>query len=216
MNFLTLWELGHRLAEKNPYRSPYLPLHHAVKDAFRLLVTEIYNGRLVSSLIYEKHTPEHDLDPEYYIRDHLNSIWDIQAAKRFPRRFLQSVFIDRVDFELWCIDTEFTKPEFWFKLDTNYYHYADDELEGKEPTAEPIGKRAKTNQAKTKIQHKAKSLWANQPDMNITDMANHAAITDISKHWSFDTVRKWLRPVAPDHIKGKRGRPKKMSQNSIL
>ena len=207
---LTLWELGHRLAGANPYRSKYLPLTSATKDAFRNLATEIYEGHLESSLIYEKKTKEHDMPAEYFIRAHLDSIWDIQSGRWYSRSFLQFVSVERVSYLDWCDLTGYPTPEFWPELDVeNLRWYQDDDLT--QPIPESESKTQIKRRMRKAVTDLAKQKWSENDQLNLTDISNMEDIQDAARHYSPATLRKWIQPHAPEHIKGKRGRPKKPS-----
>lgn len=89
-----------------------------------------------------------------------------------------------------------------------------DEVEVEVPTDdnsqnEP-DKLGASQQAKFIAQRMATQLWKEYPDRNITEMAKDADILKYSgaAHYR-SALPKWLSEVAPKHIKGKRGRPRK-------
>lgn len=65
-------------------------------------------------------------------------------------------------------------------------------------------------QAKFIAQRMATQLWKEYPQRTITEMARDADILKYSGAAHYLTVLpRWLSEVAPKHIKGKRGRPRK-------
>lgn len=59
-------------------------------------------------------------------------------------------------------------------------------------------------------QEAAKKLWAQYPNMTIAAMCRRHEIQQAGgKNYTDKTLRSWLSPVAPPHVRAKRGRPKK-------
>ncbi|MBI5861869.1 MAG: hypothetical protein HZB64_06800 [Rhodocyclales bacterium] len=59
-------------------------------------------------------------------------------------------------------------------------------------------------------QDTAKKLWAQYPTMTIAEMYRHNELRQAGgKNYTDKTLRSWLSPVAPPHVRAKRGRPKK-------
>lgn len=59
-------------------------------------------------------------------------------------------------------------------------------------------------------QNAAKNLWGKHPNMTIAEMYRHNDIRQAGgKNYTDKTLRTWLSPVAPPHVRAKRGRPKK-------
>ncbi len=216
---LTLWEIAFRWNGLNPdnlkYRF-YLPLE--VKDSFRLMTEAILEARLESSLSIDKWNPNLDPDqnlgPEFYIRYHLDDIHKCIANQHFNQKFLKFIWVDRYAFRLWCKTLNIALPEFWFpqgwNIDPKNIDLLDDEYE--EGNDDPKGKKLRSNQRTTiACQEIAKHLWRNHPEMTIASMVKHNAIQTLGGAASFGdaTVRLWLSSVAPDHVKNKRGRPRK-------
>lgn len=206
---LTLWELGHRLANQSPYRFSWLPLHWQVKDALRLLANEIYEGRLESNLIYEKERPDHHIPDNYYIRTHLDNLRGTVAGQFYPRRLFTFVSVERIYFEYWCAQTGYPKPGFWFSLDTSwtYKDYREWENYFRPPT-----KADRRRQTAVKV---AQRQWANDPTKPIMQVASSDEMAETLPHFESDSIRKWIAPFAPDSIKGKRGRPKKNENKEL-
>ena len=207
---MSLWELGHRMAGLNPYRLSLLPLTAELKDAFRTLVTEIHEHRLDSSLIYEKYREEHDLDREFYLRTHLETIFEIQGNRRFHRRFLKSVFVEQRQFLLWCEQMEYPKPRFWNFLNLDnlnaLYHGSEEDLAAEIDSLTPSGRKSNM---KFWVGVTAERIWLDNPTMPVRDLVLAPEIVALTEHYQRDTVQRWVAPLAPDAVRGKRGRPKK-------
>ncbi len=217
---LSLWELAHRMAGENPYRTRLFGLPPAVKDTVRLLMNEILEGHLESTLIMEKRHPDSDEPEEFFIRSHIDDIYRCIAGKHFPRKLLNFVGIDRWAFAQWCQHTKHPLPDFWFGVE---YRWPEDrhEMEDGEETssdavidAAPIegpDKLAPVQRTKVTCQNIAAYLWKESPDMTIADMVKRDEVQRLGGggHYSEKTLRKWLSQVAPPSVKGRRGRPPK-------
>jgi hypothetical protein len=70
----------------------------------------------------------------------------------------------------------------------------------------------RTNQrARIACQVVATSLWKNEPEATIASMVKHPAIQQLcsGSHYDDETIREWIKVVAPDAVRQKRGRPPK-------
>ncbi len=203
---LTVWELAHRLAGHDPDRWywPRLPL--SVRDHIRLLTNEILSWHLDSLLIMEKRRPESEDPPEFYIRSHLDDIYDCIAGHRYPKRFLKFVTVDRSAFRLWCEHSGYPLPEFWFSVDYRSPHEGDEP----EPTAAADGRqRSKSQNAKKECREMARKIWAEFPNLRIAEAVRQIRDQGVGAHYAEKTVRKWIQPNAPDGVRNRPGRPKK-------
>jgi hypothetical protein len=122
-------------------------------------------------------------------------------------------------------------PEFWFppgwNISPNRLLYDDleavdgetNDLSNKNETDADKEVKLKTNQrARAACEQLAELLWKDNPDLNIANMVEHEIIKkygarfyegDIIRRFGDETVRRWIKDLAPPHIQGKPGRPKK-------
>lgn len=110
---LTVWEIGHRWAGKDPsWTSLLIPL--AARDNFRNMFDAILCLHLTCSTIsLEKRTD--DDDPHFsYIRDDLQAVHDIIEGVRFNRKLLKWARVERWAFKEWCEGHAIPLPDFWF------------------------------------------------------------------------------------------------------
>lgn len=88
----------------------------------------------------------------------------------------------------------------------------DEEEPASEPSAPINPKKLRHNQkARMMVQHMATQLWKEHPDRTIAEMAIDKDLLRYcdAEHYTTGAVRKWLSAVAPQHIKGQPGRPRK-------
>ncbi len=209
---LTLWEIAFRtnkLDPDNPKYLFYLPLE--VKDTFRLLVDNILNANLVSSLSLDKWHPKSDSLKEFYIREYTDDIYKCIGNISYKRKLLKFIFIERYDFEKWSRSQNIPLPAFWFPTgwmthpDETYFDIGDTSDDDK-------SKKLRSNQrSKITCQEIAIQVWKDFPEMTIASMIKHADIKLYGKsdHYTEAVVRKWLSEIAPAHVSNKRGRPPK-------
>lgn len=134
---ISLWELAHRLNGLDPSRRHWFGMPLALKDTFRLLLTEILNMRLNSGLIMDKREYDDDpSDPEHYIRYHLDAIYACMAGQRYPVNLFKFVPIDRYDFWRWCKHSGYPIPDFWFGLNWTYPDDLDQADNDKKPVSD--------------------------------------------------------------------------------
>jgi hypothetical protein len=221
---LSLWEIAHRWNNADPDKIHWFGLPLEVKDSFRLMMNAILSTELVSSLSMEKWHPGSDSPPESFIRYYIDDIYACIGGHKFNRKLFKSVGIERWYFQKWCEMYNIPLPEFWFpsgwKIEPDRI-FADeseeiddeaDDLTNKDETNADKDSKLKANQkAKIACQQIAEYLWKEQPSINITDMVKHELIQKYGggAHYENETIRRWIQVVAPAHIQGKRGRPKK-------
>ncbi len=73
------------------------------------------------------------------------------------------------------------------------------------------GKLRQNQLAKVACQVVAANLWKAAPEATIASMVKHEAIQRLcgGSYYDEDTVRTWIKVVAPDAVRQKRGRPRK-------
>ena len=103
---------------------------------------------------------------------------------------------------------DLTTDQLFAELERISYEF---ELATGEKPDEAMAKLTEPQRAKIATQVVALQVWKDLPTTNITDMARNELVRKYggSATYSHDTLMDWLREVAPDGIKGKRGRPPK-------
>jgi hypothetical protein len=133
---LTLWDLGHRMAGKNPFRWRFFRVPFAVRDNFRLLLNEILHDHLQTDLRMTKWEPGMDSTPEMHIHHHLDAIHEGIYRGLCSKRFLKSVVVDRWEFHHWCLQSGYPLPAFWYGCD--YQEDDEDALIGEDVDTEEL------------------------------------------------------------------------------
>jgi hypothetical protein len=210
---LTLWELGHRLAGEDPHAwRPFGP-SLAVRDNFRMLLNEILNYNLISSLIMEKWDPKADTSEDMHIRYYLDTIGECIDRGKCSKTLLKAVWVPRGKFWGWCQQSNYPLPDFWFAYE---YRMPAEEgevvPEGNEGAPPDHPDKLRPNQRiRVACQQIASQLWKEAPTTTIADMIRNDAIQRLGGAANFEdkTVREWLKPIAPPAVRNKRGRPRK-------
>ncbi len=111
---LSIWELSHRWAGYDPERFVFTyPVD--VKDNFKLLMYAILSGEVYcETLSLAKRPHDSKADPAYYIRTHIDDVYDCIGGLRYKKKLLKWALIGRDDFKEWCERRSIPLPEFWF------------------------------------------------------------------------------------------------------
>lgn len=210
-DMLTVWELAHRLAASDPHKRYWFGLPLPVKDNIRLLMNEIFSYRLTSSLIMEKHHGNSDLDPEDYVRYHLDDIYSCLWGHGLSRKLAKSIVIDRWDFWQWCQQSRYELPDFWFGVEYQFFDEEDNEVSDSESEDIPRSVTPREENRKTREQCRvmARELWGDKPSLPIAQVARVIQERGLANHFGEKTVVSWIRNFAPKGVQGRSGRPKK-------
>jgi hypothetical protein len=204
-DFLSVWELAHRLAGSDPYKQYWFGLPHPVKDNVRLLFSEVLDYRLTSSLIIDKRPEVSDIPDEYFIRPHLDLIYSCIEGKSFPKRLLKFVQIDLLDFHDWCERTDRDPPAFW-----PLTRYLSDEGLSEQSDPRPPKSSGSRNQGiRAKCRQRASAIWDENPALRIAQVAREIQSEGIGDHFTEKTVVNWIRSTAPASVRNQPGRPRK-------
>ena len=86
-------------------------------------------------------------------------------------------------------------------------------VEASEPAKGGEQKLRHNQRARIACQVVADSLWKRGPETSIAAMVKHEVIQHYcgGSHYDEETVRGWIKVVAPDAVRRKRGRPKKQN-----
>lgn len=239
---LSVWEISFRWAGFDPDRVyPLYPLE--VKDNFKLLMDAVLNGQIYcETLLLAKRPSGSIADPQYYVRTHLDEIYNCIWGKRYNRKLLHWALISRDDFFEWCERRGVPLPEFWFpqgwKYDFEWPEFGtraswarhqepsqeggfsvrfelpdNDESTLTDDESNEVKKGSATdtkNIIKLCAQNIAIQIWKEEKDKTIAEMARDERVLKYSGAVrDHETIRKWLREVAPSNVKGRPGRPKK-------
>lgn len=215
---LSIWEIACRSNDLDPSIVDIKNLPLKLKDAIKSISRATHydeNMSLLNSNGIENHTAFNPkTDKRYDTKEIQTKINDCYEKEIFDKEFLETVFIEDEHFAKWCINKNIPLPTFWFP---NGWKPLD--FEDKTPPVNVIDVENKpdinlrSNQAdKIACQAIGRTLWDIHPNMTIAAMCKHDAVQKYGNgkiYIGAHTLRDWLSEVAPENIKGKKGRPKK-------
>lgn len=207
---LSLWEIACRINELDPRAVNTKDLPLKVRDSLKALTRAIHYHENMPVLNYrgiENHTVRNEKTGLSYDNDTVHTkISECYENESFDKDFLDTVYFENETFANWCLKQNIPLPQFWFP---NGWHLH--ELIKVENTKPEINFRS--NQIdKFVCQAVSRTLWDIFPEMTIAAMCQHDAIQIYGNgklYIGVHTLRDWISEVAPEHIKGKKGRPKK-------
>lgn len=123
---------------------------------------------------------------------------------------LLGVYLDQTEVMRWCFNAGKELPDFWFEPDEVQAQW--EFLNRGRLTAASTPKLRPDQEDKAKCQGIARGLWKQHPDMTIADMARRREILVEGNGKAYtgkNTLRNWLKEVAPEAVRKRRGRPKK-------
>ncbi|HEX5806625.1 MAG TPA: hypothetical protein VFY31_09865 [Macromonas sp.] len=227
---LSLWTIGFKWAGLEPNRT-WLRIPPSAGDNFRTLLSEILNLHLdCLSLAPEKYAGD---DPElakFHIRYWLDDINAAIHGHHFNRKLLKWAVVEREAFRDWCERRSIPLPEFWFPPGWTEYRWPENdpahELDLESPIDEgitaassPVETESNDSKDTTKwrpcqrhrvaCQVIAEVLWKNDHSILIPEMARDERVLQLGggAFYSEDTIKDWIKEVAPEAIQGKKGRP---------
>lgn len=222
-NYLSLWEIAHRWHNADPNKTDPENLPFEIQDTLRYLSRLVLAGKLyLHEQLFISIKNDHG---NVKNQSHLIGCGEIPPAyeecvteRKYTKKVLDIYLIDRVDLFRFSVINDEPFPDFWWDASivvTVGGHYTEN--------SDPASKTQILAAARISIIDKsicqavAKTLWEIYPDMNITRMTKHPSILKYgggSNYPGKNTLRDWLREVAPEHLKNKPGRPKTTKPNN--
>lgn len=205
---LSIWEIACRIYELDPSVTEVKNLPLKVKDAIKSITRAIHydeNMSVLSDRGIENHGMTNQKTGKQYNSELIHDLLsDCYEKEKFDKEFLDAVYIEDEHFAKWCINKNIPLPSFWFPNGWKPIDFEDQKVDT--PTL-------RSNQIDRLVcQAIARTLWDIYPNMTIADMCKHDAIQRYGNgklYGGVHTLRDWLSEIAPDNIKGKKGRPKK-------
>jgi len=217
MDMLSLWEIAHRMHGIPPDEHEDPPSD--VGDTLRELLvgtSDVFNpydsggnpiGYGIASVFLGR--------PSKFERRVEKAI----NERTYDKRWLNSVFIEQDEFEIWCALHNRPLPDFWFsshwQLSPKAQFYRDSWSRGgiggtKSEKASPLSLRP-VQEDRQRCEALATRLWKEFPSLTIAAMMKRPEIQreGNGKLYKEKALRRWLSSKAPPDIKGKRGRPRK-------
>lgn len=207
--FLSIWEIAHRWEGLDPAQDGVISVTSKLGERLRQLLwaaTHALNG-------YDAHGELIPMEMLWFGFPKTSTAKKLELAFHDPgayRDFLKSIFLSQQEVGK-VFPGVVELPGFWF--DENEVMRSRGYLQPRQPV--PLNRvpamRA-DQQDRLTCQDIAKRLWAEQPDMTIANMTKHPLILVEGNGKAYkgkNTLRNWLKEVAPDSVRKRRGRPKK-------
>lgn len=215
-DYLSLWEVAHRWHGIDPNRTDSSDLPLSVQDALRYLCKAVLNGELPLYVSDAIDAGDVFREIRYYFVDELpGAIQSCVFAREYDKVVLDGHLISRHSlFERWIRrDEKF--PDFWEddRLISDFGGVFVKEEAHKDQ--KPLGSNSSLFD-QSLCQAIAKTLWDIYPNWTIEAMTKHPSILKYGNGALYkgkNTLRDWLSPVAPAHVK-KPGRPKKLKSSN--
>jgi len=216
---LSIWEIACRIYELDPSVTEVKNLPLKVKDAIKSLTRAFHydeNMIALNSNGIENHHAINQKTGKRYDSEIIDQLLtDCYEKEKIDKEFLDAIYIEDEHFANWCINKSIPLPKFWFPNGWKPIDFEDhnssqnlDDNDHKVAISIP-----RSNQIdKITCQAIARTLWDLYPNTTISDMCKHDAIQRYGNgklYIGAHTLRDWLSEVAPDNIKGKKGRPRK-------
>lgn len=216
---LSIWEIACRINELDPSVTEVKNLPLKAKDAIKSIIRAIHydeNMSILSNRGIENHGATNQKTGKKYDSDIIHDLLsDCYEKEKFDKEFLDAVYIEDEHFAKWCINKNIPLPSFWFPNGWKAHDYKEEIIMDENSKSESISDNTKLKESqidKLVCQAIARTIWDIEPDMTIASMCKHQAIQiygNGKQYTGLHTLRNWLSEVAPENIKGKKGRPKK-------
>ena len=213
---LSIWEIACRMNDLDPRKveTKNLPLN--VRDALKSLTRAIHYDEdlpVLSNRGIENQTVRNEKTGLKYDNETVhNKISDCYEKELFDKDFLDTIYFENEHFAKWCFRKIIPLPIFWFP---NGWDFEESE---NIPTNIKSEANLRPNQIdKLLCQAISRTLWSLFPEMTIASMCKHEAIQIFGNGKQYKgahTLRDWISEVAPENIKGNKGRPKNANPNN--
>lgn len=216
---LSLWEVAHRWHDIDPNKTDPFNLPLVVQDTLRYLCGAALNGEI--SLFTSDTIDASDGRGNYFRKVRYHTIDELPPAlqscvfaREYEKSVLDDLLISRHNLFERSIRGNAKFPDFWEdeKLITDLGGVIHEKIP--EEHSPPRPNSSLFDQSL--CQAIAKTLWDIHPNMTIEGMTKHPAILKYGNGALYkgkNTLRDWLSPVAPEHVK-KPGRPKKLKSSN--
>lgn len=216
---LSIWEIACRTNDFDPSAIDIKNIPLKVKDAIKSIARAIHfdeNMIILNNRGIENYGATNQKTGKQYSSELIHDLLsDCYEKEKFDKEFLDAVYIEDEHFANWCINKKISLPSFWFPNGWNSYDQEEKKIVDENSKSESLTDITKLKESqidKIVCQAIARTLWDIEPDMTIASMCKHQAIQiygNGKQYTGLHTLRNWLSEVAPDNIKGKKGRPKK-------
>jgi hypothetical protein len=229
--YLSIWEIAHRWRDVNPDKSDPANLPLNIQDTIRYICKGVLNGELHLFDLCVEEIPASDnrLGVHSEVRQYRVSKPPSELSESLSRTYdkksLDAYFIEADNLFDYCLNSQPTErgvvhldfPSCWSHLLPGA-----SDIEEAPDNFEPLKMQPLRPVQIDKLvcQAVAKTIWDIYPTMTITAMSEHTAILEHGggKLYSGkNTLRDWVREVAPENVRNKPGRPegKKSSNDAV-
>ena len=206
--FLSIWEIAHRWEGCDPDELGRVTIMSKLGVRLRQLIWTASHA----IHCYDVHGEQLPMEYLWFGFPKTSLAKKLDIAFHDPgahRDFLRTVFINQNELKkvlLGCNDL----PEFWFEdWELANVHRPSRLASKHDPDALP---RRPDQQDRLTCQQIARRLWSENPTMTIADMTRNPEILVQGNGKAYkgkNTLRNWLKEVAPPAVRNRRGRPKK-------
>ncbi len=209
MELLSIWEVGHRWQGVDPRVQLPDGVPIEVQDRLRQLA----HAAIAFINPYDAHGEIIPMEklwfgfPKTQFGKHLDkAVHDPLAYKAL----LGDVYLNQTEVMKWCFGTDLDLPEFWFEsADFEWQR----QLRGGSHSTKVSPAKPRPDQVdRAKCREIALQLWKEHPNMTIADMCRRREIQLDGNGKAYKgkyTLRNWLKDLAPETVRKRRGRPKK-------
>lgn len=230
---LSVWDICFRWAGYDP-RKFYLRIPLEVENNARNLIKAIHEAELAcESITLEKRDFEKDevkLSFYYWV----DAFFSTTSGRFVSRKLLKWASINRYDFMQWCQRMNAPLPEFWFPQGWNlqyelpendYYpglihdlkYWPEEERKAffeNRDKSDPVRADLKTRhnqEARIASRMVAANIWKLDSDRSIASVIRDDVIQKLcgANRYDEDTIREWIKDIAPPEVRARRGRPRK-------
>lgn len=223
--YLSIWEVAHRWRDVNPDKTDPTDIPLAVQDTIRYICHGILDGGLaIVHLIVMSSDGNTDgshfrSEIRPYHVDEIPPELENCLYRKYNKDVLNAYFIEAENLFDFCLNSQrkgfFTNldfPSFWSDQ-VDALSIVHNESDAKEPEQTQVKAQSLRPSQIDKLvcQAIAKTLWDIYPTMNITAMSEHSAILEHGGGKIYigkNTLRDWVKDVAPENVRNKPGRPK--------
>ena len=213
----------HGLNQRLPDVKQYpIPVIHTLQAVCQAMLYEELNPYEKNGILHIRNASDYSYDQDRPVwgRPELThgDFWErvaLSARGAIDFKLLAEYYLAEHEVAEWYLKEGMPLPDFWF-TPARAKEYTERYLREnpKEEADKPAPPQRPEQIDRVICQAVARTLWEFEPNMTIAAVCEHKAVRQFANgaHYKLPTLRKWVGEVAPEHIKGRRGRPKKTDE----
>lgn len=228
--YLSIWEIAHRWRDVNPDKTDPIDLPLNIQDTIRYISRAVLAGDL--ALFHQVVMASNENNNgsgfrsdirQFYVNELPAELEDC-LYRKYDKDTLNTYFIDGGDLFRYCLGDQCSETNSYVDFPACWSHLIDGSHPNEQepdntetPTTITALPLRPTQIDKLVCQAIAKTLWDIYPNMNITAMSKHPAILEHGGGKLYkgkNTLRDWVRDVAPENVRNKPGRPENDKPNN--